>query len=94
MLAEGETHARRHEMVAMQIAVTSMQQSAEWGMRSLQASFPRLKGRFIFEKFGERRVILKMMVLLYNLRARMVGINKIRNTYMPALQVNANQLYL
>ena len=80
--------------VRLNAEATAMRQSAEWGMRSLQASFPRLKGRFIFEKFGERRVILKMMVLLYNLRARMVGINQIRNTYMPALQVNANQLYL
>ena len=32
----------------------SMRQSAEWGMRSLQASFPRLKDRFIYEEFGER----------------------------------------
>ena len=25
-------------------------QSAEWGMRALQASFPRLKDRLVFEK--------------------------------------------
>jgi hypothetical protein len=72
---------------------TSMRQSAEWGMRALQSSFPRMQDRFKFEKFGERRVILKMMILVYNLRARMVGINQIKNHYMPALLVDANEVY-
>lgn len=72
----------------------SMRQSAEWGMRSLQASFPRLKDRFIYEEFGERRVMMKMCLLLYNLRARRVGINQIKSTYMPALAMDANEMFV
>jgi hypothetical protein len=34
---------------------------------------------------------MKMFVLLYNMRARMVGINQIRNTYMPHLLHSANE---
>ena len=69
---------------------TSMRQSSEWGMRALQSSFPRLKDRMIYEEMGERKIILKMMVLLFNLRSRRVGINQILNTYMPALELDAN----
>jgi hypothetical protein len=35
-----------------------------------------------------------MMILLYNLSARKVGMNQIKNTYMPALNVTANRVYL
>ena len=70
---------------------TSMRQSAEWGMRMLQSSFPRLKDRFIYEEHGERLLVLKMCVLVYNLRARRVGINQILNTYMPNLNRDANK---
>jgi hypothetical protein len=56
---------------------TSARQTAEWGMLTLQASFPRLKD-----------------VLLYNMRARMVGINQILNTYMPRLMWDANDMLI
>jgi hypothetical protein len=72
---------------------TAMRQSAEWGMRAIQSSFPRLKDRFIYEELGERKIILKMMILLYNVRARLVGIIQIKK-YMPALNVNANATYV
>ena len=64
---------------------TSMRQSAEWGMRSLQASFPRLKNRFQYEEGGERKLMMKIMLLLFNYRARKVGITQIQNVYMPLL---------
>ena len=69
---------------------TSMRQSTEWGMRALQGSFPRIKDRFAYEERGERRIVLKMIVLLYNYQANKVGINQIRNTYMPVLDVQGN----
>ncbi len=75
-------------------AATSMRQTAEWGMRGLQASFPRLKDRFVYEERGERRITLKMFVLLFNLCARMVGISQICNVYMPFLNRNANAEYV
>jgi DDE superfamily endonuclease len=66
---------------------TSMRQSAEWGMRALQGSFPRITERFIYEEKGERRLIIQTCLLLYNLRARKVKINQIQNVYLPNLEV-------
>ena len=91
----GETPAEFAVNVRLNAEATSMRQSAEWGMtRALQSSFPRLKDRFIYEEFGERKIILKSILLLYNLRARKVGINQIKNTYMPALTANANEMFI
>ncbi len=70
-----------------------MQQSAEWGMRGFQASFPRMKDRFDYEECGERRIVMKLYVLLFNLRSRLVGINQIRNVYMPWLECEVNKEY-
>jgi hypothetical protein len=74
---------------------TAMRQSADWGMQALKSSSPRLKDCFsVYEEYGERKIIMKSMILLYNLCARLVGINQIKNTYMPALEVNANAKYV
>jgi hypothetical protein len=67
-----------------------MRQSAEWGMRAFQSSMPRIKDRMKFEERGERKVTLTVMILLYNLRARMIGINQLRSFYMGALYRDAN----
>ena len=69
-----------------------MRQSSEWGMRALQSSFPRLCDRMILEQKGERRIAIKMMVYLYNLRARMVGINQIKNFFQPSLDRDASNV--
>ena len=68
-----------------------VRQTAEWGMRMIQTSFPWLKDRFFYEERGEWRICLKMLVSLYNMRARMVGINQIRNTYMRHISRDANE---
>ncbi len=79
--------------VRIKRAATSMQQSAEWGMRGFQASFPRMKYRFDYEESGETRIIMKMYVLLFNLRSWLVGINQIYNVYMPWLVRDVNKEY-
>ena len=70
---------------------TSVCQMAEWGMRGLQGSFPRLKDRLLYEERGERKIILHLVVLLYNFRASTVGINQIQSSFMPHLQRSANK---
>ncbi len=67
-------------------AATSMQQTAEWGMRGLQASFP----------VGKIVLYMKKEVSegLTKICARMVGINQICNVYMPFLNWNANAEYV
>ena len=51
---------------------TSMRQPFEWGMRCLQGSFPRLKERFIYKERDERTLMLKHIILIYNLRVNTV----------------------
>ena len=72
---------------------TSMHQTAEWGMQAFQALFPWVKDRIDFEEVGQQKLMIKLMILLYNLRARRVGTNQILNVYMPSLNVNVNELY-
>jgi hypothetical protein len=49
---------------------TSLRQLAEWGMRAFQGSFPRMRSIWPHEPKVERRIKLKVMVMLYNYRAR------------------------
>lgn len=71
---------------------TSMRQAAEWGMRALQGSSPRLKDRLLYEEFGERKNILECAVLLYNLRTSLVGLNQIRNRFTPMWSKDSEDL--
>jgi DDE superfamily endonuclease len=75
----------------IQRQATAVRQMSEWGMRALQASFPRLKDRMIYEEKGERRLILNLIVFLYNYRASVVGLNQIQSVYMPWLERSANR---
>ena len=61
---------------------TSVRQFAEHGMRMIQGQFPRLKDPLLLEEFGERKVVLSLMILLYNYQTSRVGINQILNTFM------------
>ena len=67
-------------------AATSVWQLSEHGMRMIQGQFPRLKDNMLLEEFGERRVILHLMVMLYNYQASTIGINTILNTFMPKIE--------
>ena len=50
--------------IAIKREARSMCQSAEWGMRALQSSFPCMLERLVYEERGELRIIMKMMILL------------------------------
>ena len=69
--------------IARKLDAMSMRQSAEWGMGAVQSSFPRLKDTLPYEEYGERKRIMTSLLLLFNLRARLVGINQIRNVWTP-----------
>lgn len=68
----------------------SARQAAEWGMRSLQGSMPRLKARWHYEEKDERLIGLTMIVHLHNYKANTMDLNQIRsvywNPYTTALQ--------
>jgi hypothetical protein len=73
---------------------TSLRQSAEWGMRAFQVAFPRVKVRLQNEESGERKCVLTSLVLLFNLRSRLVGLNQILSTfYSPYINRPANEVF-
>ncbi len=67
-----------------------MRQAVEWGMRSIQSLIPPLKESFVYMEGGEQQIVLKMIMLLYNLHAHLVKINQMKNVYMSCLNVDAN----
>lgn len=78
------------EEIIMFRQATSVRQASEWGMRSFQSTFPRMKDRFIYEEKGERKLVLLSTILLFNLRTSLVGINQILSSFMPHMGIEAN----
>jgi hypothetical protein len=76
------TAAQARRAVVLNQQATSLRQLSEWGMRLIQGQFPRMKDNCRLEEFGERQIVLHLMVLLYNFQASKVGINQILNTFM------------
>lgn len=88
--AQDETRAEGSEEINLIRQATSMRQASEWGMRMFQGSFPRMKDRFIYEERGERKLMLMLTVLLFNIRTKLVGLNQIQSVFMPHLSVEAS----
>jgi len=74
---------RRAEVMAQDRQLLSFRQSAEWGMRGLQGSFGRLRVPLEINHTDRRGDVLETTSRLFQVRARRVGINQIRNVYMP-----------
>lgn len=58
----------------------------------IQGQFPRLKDPLLYEEFGERKMILNVMVLLYNFQTTRVGINDILNSF-KTVDETANNVF-
>lgn len=71
-----------------------MHQSAECGMQAFLSSFPHVKDRVLFDCRGQRKVMRKLLLLLYNMRTKRVGVNQILNVYTPSLHQNVNERYV
>ena len=54
-----------------------MHQPAECGMQEFQSIFPHVKDHVSFEDRGQRKLMMKLLLLLYNMRTKRVGINQI-----------------
>jgi hypothetical protein len=71
----------------IRVQATSLRQSAEWGMRAIQGSFPRLKDRMIFsENMEQRKLFLHLIAMLLNFRTRRVGLNQLSSTFYPMFE--------
>jgi hypothetical protein len=95
MVKSSENITNTEDCIALlpQQQATSMHQAAEWGMRAIQAAFPWLKDRIMYEESGvERHIFLSLVPSLYNFRLHYVGLNQLRNTYMPHLSADPRYL--
>jgi hypothetical protein len=76
-------HAERENLMQHDRQLLSFRQTAEWGMRTMQGSFGRLRVPLSIKDSDLRGDILECASRLFNLRARTVGYNQIRTVYMP-----------
>jgi len=75
--------AQRKHMLLLSRSILSYRQTAEWGMRELQGSFGRLRIPLGVEDMDRRADLIESCFRLHNLRTRLVGINQIKNVYVP-----------
>eukprot|EP00808_Paulinella_micropora_P030807 g37300.t1 len=78
---------RIKELKILHNIVTSVRQSAEWGMGSLQKQFPRITLP-LPHNADKRDLVLECCFRLYNFRNRMGGRNQIRTSFDPACYEN------
>jgi hypothetical protein len=92
--AQTVNKAKDEREIVVNSQATSARQCAEWGMRAIQSAFPRLKDKMKYQEDGgpERRMLLKLAVMLYNYRLELVGLNQIRNTYVPQWSKDADYM--
>jgi hypothetical protein len=64
--------------------LVSSRQAAEWGMRSLQGSFGRLRIPLPSDDLHFRQLLLLVVCRLHQLRTRVVGVNQIKTVYERA----------
>jgi hypothetical protein len=74
--------AARDAAIRLSNRYVSLRQAAEWGMRSLQGTFTRLKTRLPENKL-KRRQLVSSILLLHNFRTNIVGIGQIRAVFDP-----------
>jgi hypothetical protein len=74
---------QRRRVLEFSRSILSYRQTAEWGMRELQGSFGRLRIPLGIEDMDKRADLLETCFRLHNLRTRLVGINQIKNVYVP-----------
>jgi hypothetical protein len=62
------------------------------GYARISKFLPLFKGKNIYEERGEWKIMLNLMVLLYNFRVAKIGQNQIQSVYMPFLSCDAQKM--
>lgn len=83
----------RDRRLAYDRELLSYRQTAEWGMRAIQGVFGRLRIPLEANDDDARANLLEVCMRLANLRTSRVGINQIRNVYLPIWQDGNEHLY-
>jgi hypothetical protein len=71
------------DLLAYNWQLLSYRQTAEWGMRTLQGAFGRLRVPLPISSENHRHHRIEICARLSNVRARCVGISQIQSVYMP-----------
>ena len=80
--SQGDPLNANVEEITTNRAATSIRQLSERGMRMIQGQFPRVTDTLIFDESGDRRVVLRLLVHLYNFNCAQVGCNEILSSFM------------
>ncbi len=72
---------------------TFLRQSAEWGMRALKGSFPRLKDHIIyFDVVADCKLFLHLIPMIYKFRTKFAGLNQVHSTFYPNFELNGDHV--
>lgn len=82
---------QRDEALAFDRQLLSYRQTAEWGNRTMQGCFGRLRIPLEINYSDRRGDLLEICTRAFNLRARRVGHNQIRTVYMPIWKANEQE---
>ena len=74
---------QQRSVLELSRSILSYRQTAEWGMRELQGSFGWLRIPLGIEDMDKRADLLETCFRLHNLCTQLVGINHIKNVYVP-----------
>ena len=101
--SQGDPIDTNTEELTINRAATSIRQLSEWGMRMIQGQFPRITDTLVFDDSGDRRVVQRLLVHLYNFNCAQVGCNEILSSFMkseegyfqhPEITPNANHIVI
>jgi hypothetical protein len=84
-------HQELTELLAFNRQLLSYRQTAEWGMRTIQGSFGRLRVPLPINDENAHKELLETCLRLVCLRACRVGISQIRNVYMPTWKASEDE---
>lgn len=73
---------------------TSIRKLSEWVMCMVQGALCYLKVEILYEEEGDRLIILKLMMNIYNFQCTKLGIKQILNSYMMKKKVISNTMAL
>lgn len=73
-------------------ATTLARQLSKRGTKIIQGKFPRIKFPLMFEEGGGMRIVLQLMVDLYNFQTRLVGISQIQTPLWKKISITAMKI--
>lgn len=74
--------AEREAILVLNREIVTARQAAEWGMRTIQSTFGRLRVPLDANDSVRRQCIFAVILRLHNLRVRRIGISQIRSVYV------------